>query len=83
MLAAAIVLPVGAGLAALLLVTEPDPPRVPAVVRIGEAPPTSLPPEPGVPPTTAPSVPVETQDRLPPPPPVDDDDDDDDDHDDG
>jgi hypothetical protein len=79
-LAATLALPVGAGVASLLLLNDPAPPHPPAVVRIGEsvplAPPaTSVAPSSEAPSSEAPERQERT--RLPPPPPVDDDDDDD------
>ena len=80
-LLAALALPVGAAIV-LLLLADPDPPREPATVRIGESA-TFAPPPPSsttpVPPSTS-AAPSDTW--LPPPPPVDDDDLDDGDDDD-
>ncbi|GAB3481297.1 hypothetical protein GCM10027521_18710 [Amycolatopsis cihanbeyliensis] len=73
-LIAVIALPVGVALATLFLVNEPDPPRVPEIVRIGESPPASVSTAPRTPEPTS-SAPEQT--HVPPPPPVSDDDDDD------
>ncbi|MFD2472147.1 hypothetical protein [Amycolatopsis silviterrae] len=58
-----LLLPVGAGVA-VALAADPDPPRVPPAVRIGESPAAPLPSSAGAP------------GRLPPPAPKTDDDDD-------
>ncbi|RZQ60552.1 hypothetical protein [Amycolatopsis suaedae] len=84
-LVAALALPVGAVVA--LLLADPEPPKQPPTVRIGEsagpAPSTvtSGPPPPPSTSTSSPAPPPRTV--LPPPPPVDDDDDDDGGDDDG
>ncbi|WP_216207796.1 hypothetical protein [Amycolatopsis aidingensis] len=72
-LVAVIALPAGVVLASLFLVSEPDPPRVPEIVRIGESPPATVSGSPQAPETSS-RAPEQTQ--LPPPPPVSDDDDD-------
>ncbi|MGC7096653.1 hypothetical protein ACPZ19_18405 [Amycolatopsis lurida] len=81
-LIAVLALPVGAAIA-LLLLADPEPPKEPATVRIGEsatfAPPPPPPSATPVPPSTS-AAPSDTW--LPPPPPVDDDDLDDDNDDD-
>ncbi|QFU93357.1 small hydrophilic protein [Amycolatopsis sp. YIM 10] len=79
-LIAVLALPVGAAIV-LLLLADPEPPKEPATVRIGESA-TFAPPPPSatpVPPSTS-AAPSDTW--LPPPPPVDDDDLDDDNDDD-
>ncbi|AXB47362.1 hypothetical protein [Amycolatopsis albispora] len=72
-LLAVLALPVGAAIV-LLLLADPEPPREPATVRIGESA-TFVPPPPSAstpPPSSTSAAPSDTW--LPPPPPVDDDD---------
>lgn len=83
-LIAVLALPLGAALATYLLSTDPEPPRSPAIVRIGENPPGRAGPTPTPSAGTTTPAPSRTRtppagDRtfVPPPPPVDDDDDDD------
>lgn len=77
-LVAVVALPVVAGVATMLA-NDPEPPRLPGHVRVGESapggapavPPSGAPVPTGTPPPTS-TAPGTTQ--LPPPPPVDDDD---------
>ncbi|GAB2754751.1 hypothetical protein [Amycolatopsis magusensis] len=70
-LIAALALPVGAAVA-LLLLADPEPPREPATVRIGESATFTPPPPTSSAPPPSSAAPSDTW--LPPPPPVDDDD---------
>lgn len=76
-LVAVLVLPGAAALTGYLVVPEAPPPKVPAVVRIGESTPPSRAPDAAPTPTPTPTAaPPPTQTVLPPPAPVDDGDDD-------
>lgn len=81
-LVAVLVLPGAAALTGYLVVPEAPPPKVPAVVRIGESTPPSRTPD-AAPTPTPTAAPPPTQTVLPPPAPVDDGDDDGGDVDDG
>lgn len=74
-LVAAVCLPLGVALGSYLLAVDPAAPRVPGIVRIGEASPAGAPTTTT---TTTPVPPPAATQVVPPAPPVSDDDDDDD-----